>query len=385
MSFTIAVPVETKDNDTRVALAPDDVAQLRASLPNATVLIQRGAGVQSEFADASYERSGGKIVGDRHEMFETADLVARVKRSQATVEATDLVAARPDSMWIGFLDPQIADRSHLTQYAARGIAGLTFEMLPQTPELAQFDATAAMSRVSAQVVLDEAKERLGSLQGKRVLVLGVGNAGLEAARVAGGVGAEVTAISTSDRHKALLNSWTTRFVQIPDERTWQDTATGFLIQRDRVAEILASGNFDVVICGARRVRQPAPQLISDGALRALEKPTLFYDLTASSGGNCQGTVYGKEVQVGNALLLSKTGYPKSRPHLASTHYSSSLAALARNLFAEENEAAFAGAVQMVVAVQSMVNPRLVQGELTEQTFDGAARDFLGAFRARAQR
>jgi len=332
--FTIAVPAESQDGERRVALTPASVA---AFPKNVEIRIFRDAGVSAHHSSRSYAASGAKVIDRIEDLFEGADTTLRVKRAHPEIEAEELALWPKNMALVGFLDPQVADKSHLPKYAATGINAYTLEFMPQSERTRPMDATAAMSTVTGEVVMHEAAERLdGNIRNKEVLVIGVGNAGLSAAIHAIRKGANVTALSTSRRWQQYLELNGVAFNLLHNELdgTMSD-GDALITQQNYIRSFLS--NADIIVCSARRVGKKAPNLIPASFQHLIKPEALVYDLTASSGGNCEGSVYGTDIRVGNFTICSKKGYPKALPVKASASYAECAAIFLRHLFSGSTE------------------------------------------------
>lgn len=354
--LVLAIPAESRSAETRVSATPDTISRLATLFTE--IRLFKGAGAQSGYADESYIRAGATVVDSVADLYGGVDVALRVKRADDAIEAQEIPLWQRGMAVIGFLDPQITNPAHLLAYAKQQVVGYSMELLPQNQYTQPMDATAAMSRVSGEVVINEAASRLGSLEGKTVLVLGVGNAGLAAIHKARNLGAKVYAISTSERHKDELAALSVPLFTIPDERrSSQPEAEVLVNQQVQVMHHTAALTPDVIIGSARRVGQKAPMLLPQAAHIAIKPGCLVYDLTASSGGNCEGNVYGKDVRVGDFTICSKTGYPKAMPQVASPAYADCAAAFIQHLFiSSSNTVIDNGILTTCVTAGGEINP-----------------------------
>jgi len=307
-------PRETRETETRVAATPATVAIL-VNL-GCRVLVQTKAGDHSGFSDQDYYTQGAEIVGDDLDVYRNVDLVLQVKRPAEDLETAISATLSPDSAILGILDPLAPYHDHVLQYQRHRLTTFAWELLPQGSFTESFDAIAAMSRITGQIVIDQFMKNasLSNLTHQRILVIGLGNAGLAAAKQAVHYGGSVTCVTTSQQFKSILESWKGQFVQIPQE--------DLTLQQSEIRKLLLSSDppFDLVVCGARQRGKTAPLLITTDTLNHLKKKTVIYDLSASSGGNCEGNQFGQTVQIGQALICNTTGYPKLKPQYSTPIY-----------------------------------------------------------------
>lgn len=306
---------ETRHSETRVSVTPWAASMLQEI--GLHVKVESGAGNFSGWSDNDYRAEGIEVVEPEPIIYQHSDFIIQVKRPARDKENRILKNLRPGSTILGFLDPQIPNRSHIAQYKSRQLTTFAWELLPKHKSTESFDAVTAMSRVTGMVVVDHFRQfaNLQGLKGKRVLVLGLGNAGSSAAKQSLECGAHVIGMGTSFPEQLSIRGNRFHFIHIPQDNLHE--------QRKQIKNVLLSprSSPDLVICSARRRYQNAPLLITKGLLDKLNKHTVFYDLTASSGGNCEGSKYGENVFIGNASIRSMTGYPKLKPQLSSLLYS----------------------------------------------------------------
>jgi len=204
----IGVPRETKDNEYRVGLTPDGARQLAAD--GHRVLVERGAGAGSGFADDDYLRAGATLVGVE-EAWGEADLIVKVKEPNAAETAR----LRPEQTLFAYL--HLAPNRPLTEgllaSGARAIAYETIQHADGTfPVLAPMSEVAGRLAVQIGVTLLQ-KDRggkgllMGGVPGVprgTVTVVGAGIVGINAVRVAHALGAEVTVLDVDLRRLTYL-------------------------------------------------------------------------------------------------------------------------------------------------------------------------------------
>ncbi|MBA2325793.1 MAG: alanine dehydrogenase [Actinobacteria bacterium] len=194
--LTVGIPREIKDGEHRVAATPDGVHELAAH--DVPVLVEAGAGANSRIEDDEYERAGAALVRSGAEVWERADLVLKVKEPQAE----ELALLRPGLVLFTYLHlaayPQVAEA--LLERKVTGIAYETVQL-----ESGALPLLAPMSEVAGRMApqigahfLEREQGGRGVLLGgapgvrpARVVVLGAGNVGWNAAWIAQGMEAEV--------------------------------------------------------------------------------------------------------------------------------------------------------------------------------------------------
>ncbi|WP_334141675.1 alanine dehydrogenase [Rhabdothermincola sp.] len=275
MTCIVGVPREIKADEHRVAITPDGVRELEQH--GVTVLVEAGAGVDSGFADDRYRQAGAEVVSDASEVWERAEIVCKVKEPQAS----EFPMLRPGICLFTYLHlaayPQVADA--LLEHEVVGIAYETVQTSTGAlPLLAPMSEVAG--RMSAQVGAHFLERHNGGrgvllggapgVQPAKVVVLGAGNVGWNAAWIAAGMEAEVHLL---DRNVDRL-----RFVdQVQMGRITTLASNRGVIERTVVEADLLIGA--VLVPGGR-----APVLVEEDLVRAMKPGAVIVDIAIDQGG-----------------------------------------------------------------------------------------------------
>lgn len=271
----IGVPTEVKDNEARVALTPAGAHAL--SQRGHQVTVQKGAGLGAGITDAQYEAAGATTTDDVAALWADAELVLKVKEPVPS----ELAYLRPGLVLFTYLH-LAADRELTLRLLESGTTAVAYETVATDggalPLLAPMSEIAG--RLATQVGADcllrsrgGAGVLLGGAAGVRrgqVVVLGGGTAGLSAARVAVGMGAEVTVMDISP----------TRMRQI-DELSGGAIRTRFSTSLD-VAEACVQADLvigAVLVPGAR-----SPKLVTRETVQAMRPGSVLVDIAIDQGG-----------------------------------------------------------------------------------------------------
>ena len=198
----IGLPKETKDGERRVALTPDAVAGLVGA--DNSVHVETGAGDGSGFSDAQYLASGANVVDSAAKAFD-AELVVKVKE----IQTNEWQLLNPGSMLFCFLHLR-GDLFMAHELLARRITGIAFETVQDASK--RLVILAPMSKIAGELAIPIAANLLMTGNGgrgiaisdARVVILGAGNSGVAAARVALALGADVTVVSRMGPRLAAL-------------------------------------------------------------------------------------------------------------------------------------------------------------------------------------
>lgn len=199
----IGIPSEIKTGEVRVAMVPSNVEAMVSK--GAKVLMQTGAGANAGYLDAEYEAVGATFTDDRAEIFATADIVIQVQSFGSNNENSDsdLGHLRAGQLVIGMMDP-LASPAAAKSVAATGASALALELVPRISRAQSMDVLSSMATLAgykAVLMAASASPRIfpmlmtaaGTLAPARVLIMGVGVAGLQACATAKRLGAVVEA------------------------------------------------------------------------------------------------------------------------------------------------------------------------------------------------
>ena len=338
----VAVPKETEAGERRVALIPDSVGRLAAA--GFAIAVEPGAGELAGFPDAEYAAAGAEVVA-RDELFAGAEAVARVGKPSVDEIAT----LEPGTVLIGFLAP-LSDPAGIERLAARGVVGFAMESIPRITRAQAMDALSSQGNVAGYKAALIAADRLprffpllmtaaGTVAPAKVLVLGAGVAGLQAIATARRLGAVITAFDVRPVVQEQVESLGAAFLDLGVRG--EETAGGYARElsgeeQQRQQEVLTERipAFDAVITTALVPGRPAPKLIPASAVRAMRQGSVIVDLAAESGGNCELTEPGKEVEREGVTIVGPTNLAASMPYHASQLYSRNVTAVLQHLAPE---------------------------------------------------
>jgi NAD(P) transhydrogenase subunit alpha len=338
MALSIGVPCETDPHETRVALVPDVADRLLATAEELEIRVEEGAGRGAYHADADYEAAGCTVV-DRAAALE-ADLVTTV----APLPPDDIATLGEGQGVIGFLRP-LEQPETARALAKRGVTALAMELVPRISRAQKLDALSAMSSIGGYRAALRAAERLpkffpllttaaGTVRPARVLVLGAGVAGLQAIATAKRLGAKVFGYDIREPTREEVESLGASFVDLEVDIEADQDESGYAEElakekQERQPELLQPhlAKADVVISTALIPGRPAPLLINENAVEAMDPGSVIVDLAAPNGGNCAYTETGEEVVAHDVQILGPTNLPAEMPVHASELYAKTVTAL----------------------------------------------------------
>lgn len=339
-----AVPKETLAGETRVALTPDLVADVKKL--GLEVMVESGAGEGSFASDAQYVDSGATIAKTADELYEKAGMILKVQKP------TDAEIARmkPGTILISFLwalsDPELVEKLKKAKVTALGM-----EAIPRITRAQSMDALSSMSSLAGykSVLIGAANlgkylpmmmTAAGTIRPSKVLILGAGVAGLQAIATARRLGAMVEAFDVRPAVKEQVESLGARFVDVPlDDDT--ETKGGYAKElskdaQERQREVIHKHvkAADIVISTALIPGKKAPTLITKAMVDDMVSGSVIVDLAAEQGGNCEYTKAGEVVDVKGVSVHGPVNLPASMSVHASQMYARNILALLKNMVKE---------------------------------------------------
>ena len=314
----IGVPSETMPGETRVAATPETVKKLKAQ--GHTLRVQAGAGVAASVTDAAYEAAGADIVTQAEAW--SADLLLKVRGPTAD-EAPQL---RAGSTVVGMLNP--FDAAGLQLLATAGVTAYALEAAPRTTRAQSMDVLSSQANIAGYKAVIMAADRYqrffpmlmtaaGTVKAARVVILGVGVAGLQAIATAKRLGAVIEASDVRPSVKEQVESLGGKFIDVPYEtQEEKDAAEGvggyarpmpqswLDRQKAEVAKRVALA--DIVITTALIPGRAAPVLVTEDMVKSMKAGSVIVDLAAPQGGNCPLTEPGQTVIKHGVTLVGET-------------------------------------------------------------------------------
>lgn len=340
----VGVPLESNQNERRVALVPAFVSTItRVGLD---VVVQKGAGEKAGFSDATYESQGATLIADPKQLFARADIVLKVNSNE---QENELDLLRSGQIVLGLLNP-LAVPEAAKALAGKGVTAFALELLPRITRAQPMDALSSMATIAGYKAVLLAAAALnkiypmmitaaGTITPARVFVVGAGVAGLQAIATARRLGAAVQAYDLRPAVKEQVESLEAKFVELDLETEDAETAAGYAKamdeefyrrQREMMTKVVAES--DVVITTAAVPGKKAPVLITEEMVKGMRPGTVILDLAAESGGNCELTTPGKTVEANGVTVIGPINLSSTIPYHASQMYSKNVSEFLLNLF-----------------------------------------------------
>jgi NAD(P) transhydrogenase subunit alpha len=330
----IGVPKETADGEHRVALVPEVVGKLSAK--GLEVLVQRDAGAGALLSDAAFEHAGAKIAPEAAEVW-SSDIVL-------TIAPPDPEAIRrlaQGSILIGFLAPLTSPRT-TSALAAAGATAFAMEAIPRISRAQAMDALSSQSNVAGYRAALLAAEDMGrffpmlmtaagTIPPAKVLVLGVGVAGLQALATAKRLGARTTGYDVRPEVAEQVQSLGAQWLDLGLEASGEGGYARELSEQERARQQQALTDaikgFDVVITTALVPGRPAPRLVTAEAVEGMTPGSVIIDLAGEAGGNCELSEPGRTVVKHDVKIAAPLNLPATMAEHSSQLFARNVQAL----------------------------------------------------------
>lgn len=321
----LAVPTETRPGERRVALVPDVVKKLVGA--GWDVSIQSGAGVAAAFSDDAYKEAGATVAPDVASALSGAGLVVRINAPTA-----EEVAALPQGVALLSFFGVGQSEDALRALAAKGATIFSFDLLPRISRAQSMDALSSQATVSGYRAGLAAAENLakffpmfmtaaGTVPPAKVLVMGVGVAGLQSIATARRLGAVVKAYDVRAAAKEEAESLGATFLDtgVSAEGTggYARELTPEELDRQRAALAEEVGRSDVVITTAAVPGRKAPVLLTTAMVEGMAEGAVVIDMAADQGGNCELSESGEVVEHNGVHVVGMANPPSGMPTHAS--------------------------------------------------------------------
>jgi H+-translocating NAD(P) transhydrogenase subunit alpha len=321
----IGIPAETLAGETRVAVTPETVKKLTAQ--GHQLRIQSGAGVAASVTDAAFTAAGAEIT-DAAGAF-GCDLVLKVRN---TTES-EVKMLKSGGTLVGMLNPFEADG--LQRLATAGVTGFALEAAPRTTRAQSMDVLSSQANIAGYKAVIMAADKYqrffpmlmtaaGTVKAARVVILGVGVAGLQAIATAKRLGAVIEASDVRPSVKEQIESLGGKFIEVTyDTDEEKEAAAGVggyakpmppsWLARQAVEVAKRVALADIVISTALIPGRAAPTLITEDMVKSMKPGSVIIDIAAgkgpNGGGNCPISEADKTVVKHGVTIVGDTNLP----------------------------------------------------------------------------
>jgi NAD(P) transhydrogenase subunit alpha len=294
----IGIPAETRSGETRVAATPETIKKYVSAKHE--VIVQTGAGIASSITDEAYQAAGATIASAADAF--GAELVLKVRAPSAEERAL----IKSGTVVVGMLNP--FDAENIAAMATHGITAFSLEAAPRITRAQSLDVLSSQANIAgykAVMLAANTYQRFmpmlmtaaGTVKAARVLIMGVGVAGLQAIATAKRLGAVIEASDVRPPVKEQVESLGAKFIDVPyetdEEREIAKGVGGYArpmpaswMARQAALVHERAKQADIIITTALIPGRKAPILISEETVKAMKPGSVIVDMAVEQGGNC---------------------------------------------------------------------------------------------------
>ena len=333
----LAILRERRAGETRVAGTPETVKKLKGL--GLDVIVETGAGAGARFADGDYTGAGASIAPDAATALADADIVLTVRGP----DDGEIAKMKKGAVLAALLAPY-TEKDAIGKLAAQGVSAFAMEFIPRISRAQAMDVLSSQANLAGyKAVIDAAATygrampmmmtAAGTIAPARVLIMGVGVAGLQAIATARRLGAIVSATDVRPATKEQVESLGATFVAVIDDEFKQaETTAGYAKEMSKeyqakqaalIAETIRKQ--DIVITTALIPGRKAPVLVTEEMVKTMKPGSVIVDLAVEQGGNCPLSKPDQVIEVHGVTIMGYTNLPARLAADTSSLY-------ARNLF-----------------------------------------------------
>mgnify|MGYP001027615479 CR=1 FL=1 len=346
----IGIPKEIMPGEARVAATPDTVHQFVTD--GMKVLVEKSAGQGSYYSDEEYEKAGALLIDSAIDLYQQANLILKVKEPLFNHEVNkhEVELMHEGQYLITFIHPASpVNHEMVKQLAKQGVISLTLDGVPRISRAQNMDALTSMSTCAGYKGILMATNHLpkfmpqmftavGAIQPAKVLVLGVGVAGLQALATARRLGAITYAADIRPAAVEQAQSLGAKVVPtgVPEELA---VATGgyakhlpkewLIKEREALKEVIKEA--DIVFCSALVPGKIAPILLTSELIKEMKNGSVVVDISIDQGGNCELTPPGEIKKEHGVTLIGIKNIPGMLPTSSTWMFSKNVYHLVRFL------------------------------------------------------
>jgi H+-translocating NAD(P) transhydrogenase subunit alpha len=317
----IGITAETRQGESRVAATAETVKKLVSQ--GHQVLVSSGAGVTASQTDEAYQAVGASIGSQADAL--ACEMVLKVR----IPNAAEISQMKSGAIVVGMLNP--FDTEGLQALNGANLTGFALEAAPRTTRAQSMDVLSSQANIAGyKAVMMAANEyqrfmpmlmtAAGTVKAARVVILGVGVAGLQAIATAKRLGAVIEASDVRPPVKEQVESLGGKFIDVPfetdEEREIAKGSGGYAkampeswMKRQSIAVAERVKQADIVISTALIPGRKAPTLITEAMVQSMKPGSVIVDMAVEQGGNCPLSEMGKTVIKHGVHIIGEANLP----------------------------------------------------------------------------
>ena len=346
----IGIPKEIMHDEARVACTPETVEKFVKD--GFEVLVEKSAGDGALFCDDEYIQAGAKVIDNPQEIYDKAEIILKVKEPlfNEKLGKHEVDMMHKGQYLITFIHPASpVNHEMVKNLSAKGVTAITLDGIPRISRAQNLDALTSMSTCAGYKGILMAANHLtrflpqmftavGKIEPAKVMVIGVGVAGLQALATAKRLGAITYAADI--RPMAAENAGSLG-AKVTDTGVPAELAVGeggyalrlpddvLVVEREHLKETIQE--MDIVFCSALIPGKVAPIIITEEMVKGMKRGSVIVDISIDQGGNCELTPKGGIETKHGVTIMGVKNIPGELPTSSTWMFSNNMYNLVKYL------------------------------------------------------
>lgn len=346
----IGIPKEIMHDEARVACTPETVEKFVKD--GFEVLVEKSAGDGALFCDDEYIQAGAKVIENPQEIYDKAEIILKVKEPlfNEKLGKHEVDMMHKGQYLITFIHPASpVNHEMVKNLSAKGVTAITLDGIPRISRAQNLDALTSMSTCAGYKGILMAANHLtrflpqmftavGKIEPAKVMVIGVGVAGLQALATAKRLGAITYAADI--RPMAAENAGSLG-AKVTDTGVPAELAVGeggyalrlpddvLVVERENLKETIQE--MDIVFCSALIPGKVAPIIITEEMVKGMKRGSVIVDISIDQGGNCELTPKGGIETKHGVTIMGVKNIPGELPTSSTWMFSNNMYNLVKYL------------------------------------------------------
>lgn len=351
----IGIPKEIMHDEARVSCTPETVGKFVKD--GFEVLVEKSAGDGALYCDEDYIAAGAKLIDNPEEIYQKAEVILKVKEPQFNEKLGkhEIDMMHKGQYIITFIHPAApVNHEMVKNMAAKGIIAITLDGIPRISRAQNLDALTSMSTCAGYKGILMAANCLtkfmpqmftavGKIDPAKVMIIGVGVAGLQALATAKRLGAITYAADIRPMASENAASLGAKVVdtKVPAELAVAEGGyanrlpADVLIQERKELEATIQ-DMDIVFCSALIPGKLAPIIITEDMVKGMKRGSVIVDISIDQGGNCELTPAGDTVVKHGVTIMGVKNIPGELPTSSTWMFSNNMYNLVKYLVKDGN-------------------------------------------------
>ena len=358
---------EDLTTEKRISITPETVKKL-IDLGFA-VFLEKTYGEHLGIADEEYKNRGANLHNSAKEVLEKSEIILKVN----CPSDDEINSIKDKTILIGQFDP-FSNKEILNKLINKGIKIFSLNLLPRITRAQSMDVLSSQANLAGYRAVIESVEEFGkavpmmmtaagTITPAKVLVIGVGVAGLQAIATAKRLGGVVSATDVRIAVKEQVKSLGGKFFTVEGAENLE-TKEGYAKEageefKKKQAELLKElvKKNDIIICTALIPGKKSPRIISEEMVKSMKPGSIIYDLATNQGGNSAFSETGKINIVNGVKVMGAKNILNNLALTASNLYAKNLSNFVNNLFNKEKKNIFINQEDEIIS-KTLINKEL---------------------------